>query len=366
MKIGGLNKEVREICIILNLKKRVFLDWTFTPLDEDSPYGDLEHKTSFTMENILSLNESIGVSYREAYENTSDLYNNSSSFNFSIPLGYWTHSFDYLMSGYSLTQQTGNSEFISKGDSVSRTFNTQREFGKRKNNRYATKLSISTNENRVFIDDTLVDVSSRNSSKARLSLIGTFVVGRGSLQSTLSYVEGLALFGADEDAPDIRDDEFHNQYSLWSSNTSYSINFLKNFPISYNTRFFAQATDRESVSITIGGSGSVRGYSSNSYSDDIGGYFKNTVSSYLFQKLSFLGSFANAFNFSLFYDYGCVESIFGAKNHRCLSGGGASLNFAWKAFSVFYSYEVPISSSKPFTTEKSIVRRMSASLGFAF
>ena len=87
----------------------------------------------------------------------------------------------------------------------------------------------------------MVDVSSRNSATARLSLIGTFVVGRGSLQSTLSYAEGLALFGADEDAPDIRDDEFHNQYSLWSSNTSYSINFLKNFPIAYNTTIFCSS-----------------------------------------------------------------------------------------------------------------------------
>lgn len=366
-----------DINILLNRQNFFYVDIGLSPL-KDSPHGDYSYSLNLTEENLWGLNESFSLSCNGVEKVNfalscfgkgkaeEDVYTHSYSGNLSIPFGFWNFSYSHSGSAYSQEQLTGIQEFISRGDSKSQSLALQKVVYRKKHNKISTKLSISTNENRVFIDDTLVDVSSRNSATARLSLIGAFVVGRGGLQSTLSYAEGLALFGADEDAPDIIDDEFHNQYSLWSSNTSYSINFLKNFPISYNTRFFAQATDRESVSITIGGSGSVRGYSSNSYSDDIGGYFKNTFSSYLFQKLSFLGSFANAFNFSLFYDYGCVESIFGAKNHRCLSGGGASLNFAWKAFSVFYSYEVPISSSKPFTTEKSIVRRMSASLGFAF
>ena len=332
-------------------------------------YGEHNYNFNFSLEDTLGLNESFSLSYTRAEKDSSDdnLFNRSYSANISFPIGYYTISSAYSGSAYSQPQITVVQKFISKGNSDNFSLTLEKIILKKKGKKISLKPVVGTQENRVFVDDTLVDVSSRKLATATFNLIGSFSFKAGTIQSTIAYREGVPWFEAKEDATDIREEEPHAQYSLWFNNSSYSISFLKSFPINYTTRIYAQTTDKEVyTAIGIGGSGSVRGYSSNNYSDDIGWYQQHTLSTYPFQKASFLGSLAKALKFSLFYDYGCVESSAGNKNYRCLAGGGTSLSFSSKWVNLSYSYEVPNYSTTTFITEEPIVKRMSASIKWDF
>ncbi len=361
-----------NIDIILNKEKYTYISLGISSIEKlgiGGVYGKYNYNSSFGLEDVLGMNESLSFSYNRSQKDSfeDNLFSRSYSSNISFPLGYYTISSSYSGSSYSQPQVTRAQEFISKGDSDNVNLSLEKIILKKKGNQVALKASAGTQKNRVFVDTTLVDVSSRKLATANLSLIGNFTIKKNSLQSALTYRQGVTWFGAREDALDIKEDEPHAQYSFWSNNTSYSISFIKNFPVNYTTRIYSQTTDKEIYgTIGIGGSGSVRGYASNSYSDDIGWYQQHTISTHPFQKLSFLGSFAKALKFSLFYDYGCVESSAGARNYRCLSGGGTSLNFSYKWINFSYSYEIPNDSTTPFTTKEPIVKRMSASLLWDF
>ena len=167
--------------------------------------------------------------------------------------------------------------------------------------------------------------------------------------------------------PDIAENNAHAQYSLWVHNISYSLNLIKKFPIRYTTRIYGQATDKITyTNIGIGGGGSVRGYSSNTYAGNIGWYQQHTISVRPLQKISALGSFAQAINFSVFYDYGCVEFTTVENDYRCLSGRGTSLSLSYKWFSLSYAYETPTYSTTTFPTEEPVIKKASASVFYNF
>ena len=340
-------KSYSNINVFLEKEKYFHLNLGITPLAKNSPYGSYSYSLRATLEDIFGLNESIAYTYGRASEHSNSLFNRSHSMNFSVPYGYWNFSHSYSDNVYSQEQMTDIQTLTFKGDSLSRTWSIQRVLHRRKQNKYTLKADVIVRENRAFVNDTFFDVSSRRLTTAQYSLIRNWK----DWQITSSYKQGLTLWGGREDATGIRDDEPHAQFNLYAVGLSYTYPSSNSFD--WFMRFYAQQADRDVFeTISIGGNGSVRGYSSNSFSDDVGGYLQNTFS------INFIPFNRTSLKTSLFYDYGCVESSFGDKNHRC--------NFSWKAFSFFYSYEVPISFSKPFTTEESIVRRISASLGFAF
>ena len=362
-------KGFNDINISLNKEKHSYLNLNVTDLGNNNPYGKYRYNPSLTVEDIFGLNESIAFSYSRTSKDSEEenLYDRAYSTNFSLPIGYYTISGSYSESAYSQPLITNNQEFISKGNSNSQSLTLNKVLLKKRRKEIALNTNLTIAENKVFIADTLVEVSSKKQTTANISLVGSFILGGGILTPTLSYIEGLPWFNAKEDEPDIRPQDTHLQYALWSSGVSYNINFLKESPVNYSTRLYAQATDREAITqITIGAGSNVRGYRNNGYSDNIGWFQQHTLSVRPLQGISALGSFANAFNFSLYYDYGCVESSFKPKNRRCLSGGGTSLNFFYKGLNLSYSYQIPGSSTKPFVTEEPVVWRMSASFFYGF
>ena len=361
-----------EVKIALEKEKHISLKLGAASREEvgiGDIYGEHNYNFNFGLEDTLGFNESFSLAYTRAeFDNQEEnLFSRSYSSNLSFPIGYYTFSSAYSGSAYSQPQLTRTQEFISNGDSDNVSFSLAAVILKRKGKEMSLRADTGANKNRVFVDDILVEVSSRKLAVATLNLIGNFTLGRGSLQSTLFYREGVTWFGAKKDAPNIPEENPHAQYSLWANNTSYSISFIKKFPINYTTRVYAQTADKEVyTTIGIGGSGSVRGYSSNNHSDDIGWYQQHSISVRPLQRISALGSFAQAMNFSIFYDYGCVESSAGDKNYRCLTGRGASLSLSYKWFSLSYSYETPVHSTTTFSTEEPIVERASASIFYEF
>ncbi len=358
-------KGFSDINIPLKKEKHTYLKLATTYLGNNNFYGKYSYNPSLTVEDIFGLNERIALSYTRAEKDNEEenTYNRAYFTNFSLPIGYYTISGSYFGSAYSLPQPL----FIQKGDSNSQSLTLRKILLKKRSKEIALSTSLTTAENRVFINDTFVGISSKKQTTANISLSGSFVVGGGILSPFLSYREGLSWFNAKEDPPDIRSQDTHLQYALWAGSVSYSINFLKKSTVNYTTRLQAQVADREAIAqITIGAGSNVRGYSSNGFTDDIGWFQQHTISIRPLQGISSLGSFANAFNFSLYYDYGCVESSFGAKNYRCLSGGGTALNFSYKGLNLSYSYEVPDESTKPFKIKVPVVWRMSASFSYGF
>ena len=300
-------------------------------MSNNNIYGKYRYNPSLVFEDIFGLNERLAISYTRTDEDNKEdnLFNRSYSTNFSLPIGYYTLSGSYSGSAYSQPQILSDHEFISRGDSISKSFALKKVLLKKRRKKITLSTNLTIAENRVFITDLLVDISSKKQTTANISLAGSFIVGGGILNPYLSYREGLPWFNSKEDPPDIMPHETHLQYALWTGQVYYSINFLKESPINYSTRLYAQAADRESIAqITIGAGSNVRGYRDNGFSDDIGWFQQHTLSIQPLQKIAGLGSFAKAVNFSLYYDYGCVESSYKPKNYRCLSGGGSSVKIS--------------------------------------
>ena len=323
-------------------------------------YGKYDYRFSASLEDTLGLNERFHLSYNRAeFDNEKEnLFSRSYSTNLFFPIGYYNLSGAYSGSDYSQPQLAGTQEFISKGDSDNVSLSLKAVVLKKRGKEMSLTANVGTQKNRIFVNDFLVDVSSKKLATATLNLTGAFAVGKGVLQSTLLYRQGVPWFGAREDAPDIAENNAHAQYSLWVHNISYSLNLIKKFPIRYTTRIYGQATDKITyTNIGIGGGGSVRGYSSNTYAGNIGWYQQHTISVRPLQKISALGSFAQAINFSVFYDYGCVEFTTVENDYRCLSGRGTSLSLSYKWFSLSYAYETPTYSTTTFPTEEPVIKK---------
>ncbi|BFM18647.1 two-partner secretion system transporter TpsB1 [Maricurvus nonylphenolicus] len=211
----------------------------------------------------------------------------SVSWHWDIPLGYWNLSLDTTYFEYLSRVQGTNQTFETSGKSQTQRLSIGRVLSRDADSKTRLNLGLTRKENENFIEDVLIETSSRTLGIATLALKHEQYFQRGGLLlGELTYHRGLDAFSS----PD--DDEINSQLRHLAPKAQfdkYTIDIDFNQPFSlaafsnklqYKTRLHAQYSPDVlfgSEEISIGSAYTVRGYKESSLSSNTGAYWRNDL-----------------------------------------------------------------------------------------
>ncbi|WP_343565488.1 ShlB/FhaC/HecB family hemolysin secretion/activation protein [Kiloniella sp. b19] len=242
--------------------------------------GEQQIKFSGQLDNLFGVNDFWSLDYSKSLHAGPGRGSRSFSGFLSVPYGYWTLSFSGDYFEYESEIEGSVQTFSSSGTSRSYKAEIERVVHRDAESKSSVAVYLRNKKNRNFIDDALLETSSRE-----LSIFGSrFSHSRrfydGVLSGSLDYNRGLRLFGALKDAPGIGEgpraqfDKFeaslnyYRPFSILDENFSWSSNLVTQW--SPDSLY---STER----ISIGGQSTVRGFKESSLSGDVGGYLRNEL-----------------------------------------------------------------------------------------
>ncbi|HPS56681.1 MAG TPA: ShlB/FhaC/HecB family hemolysin secretion/activation protein [Spirochaetota bacterium] len=287
-------------------------------------------KVSAGFDNLLNINDNIYANYTATLNSDTDRkYNRSASFQIAFPLGYWSFSSTYSYTEYMQYVQGLNTEFKSSGSDASMIFGADRMLGRIGYNRFKARTSLALKDKKNYIEDAIIDVSSRKLTVAKIGLEYTTFIYGGYFLFDAYYNRGLELLGAFKDEGDMDADTPRAQFNkcdmslLWNKtfqfmgqNLGYLFNFVGQWGIE---------TLYSSEKISIGDLNTVRGFKNGSISGDRGFYIRNDFSVFDFSRFQ-----ENLRGLKLFagYDYGYAIERCGLDEN---SGTGEGSVMGWAA-----------------------------------
>ncbi len=299
--------------------------------------GEYRGKVSVMFDNLFYINDSISMDYISTLNNDTDRkYNRSWSFYYSFPFGYWTFSGTYSRTEYMQYVNGLNRDFKSSGDDRSMVFSIERMVGRINYNRFKGRISLALKDKRNYIEDALVDVSSRKLTIVKGGFDYTTFLYGGYFSAGAYCHCGLKYFNAYED-DELEADTPKAQFK------KYEISLLWNKPLNFFGQDFGYlfsfsgqwSSDSlySSEKISVGDMNTVRGLKECSISGDRGFYVRND-----FYVLDFsrFWSLLRGFKYFVAYDYGYTVDRIGRDAN---SGRGEGSVMGW-SIGVSYSAEV--------------------------
>ncbi|TNV10118.1 ShlB/FhaC/HecB family hemolysin secretion/activation protein [Buttiauxella sp. B2] len=235
-----------------------------------------------TGNNLLGLADSWFVSggRSSAISNSKDAQNVAAGV--SIPYGYSLFDYSYSWNNYLNTIDNNGYQWRSSGDTETHRVNFSHVLFR--NGDIKTGISVGLNHriNRNYLDDVLLQSSSRKLTSLLFGLNHTQKMFGGVATFNPTFSRGMPWFGAESDGNQ-NGDLPKAEFRKWSLNASFQR------PVADNLWWLASAygqwtPDRlfGSERMTIGGESSVRGFKEQSISGDNGAYWRNELNYTLF------------------------------------------------------------------------------------
>lgn len=309
--------------------------------------GKTQINSSITLDNFLEANEQIAYNHTKTTKSFFGPSGSSSdSLNLSIPFGYTTFYLGVTKSDYAspFIVPSGNNLTIS-GLSNNNNIKLERVFYRNKNIVFNLSSSLTTKRTRTYIDEQLLDVSSKKFTILDLASNLNLSSKYGNFNFNLGYSKGLRLLNANKDLDNLPNDYPHFQFKKikYALNYSLPFNAYEN-KMSFTSSLTGQKTSHTlhgSEQISIGGLSSVRGFVDNSISGDNGYYVRNELS----LNKSIFNNTTNA-RFYAGYDYGKVWNITADVLNGSLSGFtyGMSLYYKTLSFDLFNTRPISVAN----------------------
>lgn len=235
-----------------------------------------------TANNLLGLADSWFVSggRSSAFSNSKDAQNLAAGF--SVPYGYTLFDYSYSWNNYLSTIDNNGYFWRSSGDTENHRFNLSHVLFRNGDIKTGASVGLSLRNGRNFLNDVLLESSSRKLTSLLFGLNHTQKILGGVATLNPTFSRGMPWFGAESDGTkngDLPKAEFRK----WSLNASFQR------PVSENLWWLISAygqwtPDRlyGSERMTIGGESSVRGFKEQSISGDNGAYWRNELNDTLF------------------------------------------------------------------------------------
>jgi len=164
--------------------------------------GKLQSATNLVLEDVFGAFETIRASYKRNLDSESDSKSSQNvTASLTLPLGDWT--FDIGTSFYSYRSPiTGQLQtFESSGDSWTHTLDIRKLLARDQSSKTHLILGLSAKANRNFLAGSLIDVSSRHLTIARIGLEHEHkLAGLGMIKASAGISRGLPILGVDVDA----------------------------------------------------------------------------------------------------------------------------------------------------------------------
>lgn len=317
-----------DIVVINEQGNRFSLDIGYDNLGQKAT-GEYRGKVSTGFDNLLCINDSISADYTRTLNSDTDRkYNRSWSLNYSFPFGYWTFAYIYSKSEYMQYVEGLNRDFKSSGNDTSNIFSIVRMLGRINYNRFKARASLTLKDKKSYIEDALVDVSSRKLTIAKGGLDYTTFLFGGYFSASVYYHQGLKYFDAYKDDGDMSADTPRAQFK------KYEMSLLWNKPLSFfgqNFGYFFSFSGQwapdalySSEKISIGDMNTVRGLKDSSITGDRGFYIRNDFSAFDFSRLWEPLKGVKCF---VAYDYGyTVDSV--GRDANAGTGEGSIMGWA--------------------------------------
>ncbi|EPB4202412.1 ShlB/FhaC/HecB family hemolysin secretion/activation protein [Yersinia sp. 1652 StPb PI] len=232
---------------------------------------------SLTANNLLGLADQWFVSGSRSSDFASSHNARSVQTGVSVPYGYWLADYNYSYSDYLSTVTNRGFDWLSSGDSQTHRFAISRVVYRDSDMKTGLSLGLTHRLNRNYLNDSLLQSSSRKLSSVVLGVNHSQKLWGGYSTLNPSYSRGVPWLGAEDDngknsgAPKA-------EFNKWTLSGSYYLPLAQDW--SWLTSFYGQWTPDNlygSERLTIGGETSVRGFKEQYLSGDKGGYWRNEV-----------------------------------------------------------------------------------------
>ncbi|MDX6019297.1 ShlB/FhaC/HecB family hemolysin secretion/activation protein [Scandinavium sp. V105_16] len=237
---------------------------------------------SLTGNNLLGLADSWFVSggRSSAFSNSKDAQNLAAGV--SIPYGYSLLDYSYSWNNYLSTIDNNGYLWRSSGDTETHRVNLSHVLFRNGDIKTGVSVGLSHRINRNYLDDVLLQSSSRKLTSLLFGLNHTQKILGGVATFNPTFSRGMPWFDAQSDGKQ-NGDLPKAEFRKWSLNGSYQRPVAND--LWWLASVYGQWTpDRlyGSERMTIGGESSVRGFKEQSISGDNGAYWRNELNYTLF------------------------------------------------------------------------------------
>lgn len=273
--------------------------------------GEIQQVGNAETYNWLGLNDVITVNYgRDSLPSTSISASDSKSISASVPYGYWLLSLSASRFTYQNPIRGTTQTFKSSGATTSYRGDLERVLHRDQVSKTTLTGSLTHKKIKNYVEDLLLDVSSRKLTVAGLLATHSRRLGQGLIAISAGYEVGLRSLGAKDDY-DRGLDSPEAQFEKYTADLTIIQNFQLaglNFVATSGARGqWTPDTLYSSERFSIGSLSTVRGFKESSVIGDIGGLIRNELAVRLPIEQPGLSDVISEFRPFIAADYGVIS-----------------------------------------------------------
>jgi hemolysin activation/secretion protein len=274
--------------------------------------GRNQNRLVLDVDNLLWLNDQWFVSGSRYAGDRDDRDSESLTVNMSLPYGYWTIDLSHSYSSYLNTVSDATGRFELSGDSQTTRLTADRVVHRDRHSKTGLGLALTRRENESFLEDVLLQTSSRTLSVFTVEADHVQRVSSGVWSYALRYARGLDAFGALQDGPIREDDVPRAQFEKIGLDVSALHDLdLAGLGVSYRGLLSGQISRDPlfgSEQLALGDQGTVRGFLDLPVAGDSGMFLRNDF----IWSANGKSSLTRGLNLSVGLDLGYVEAVSGS------------------------------------------------------
>ena len=298
-------------------------------------------------DNPLGFNDFISVGHRRSHPYKDGVTaSESSSLTYVLPYGYSTFNLSVSESEYAATISAPSGVTLSThGTSRSAILGADHLLYRDGASLLRGMASITVKESKNYLEDILLQVSSRRLSVLDLDFSYTTLVAGGMFSLQLGYAKGLTAFNALRDGANLPSWAPRAQFGKIKYGFSYALPFkLLNTDFMLASNLVGQKSEDVlygSEQISIGGIYSVRGFVDNTLAGDDGYFIRNELS--LIRQFSFPNGPSGHVKPYLALDHGEVRNRIDGVPEGRLTGAAVGIGFRFGVVSLDVFHSHPLS-----------------------
>lgn len=310
--------------------------------------GRKQASVGVSIDNIFGLNDLLSLSYNRSlpFEKEKKDSEALSAF-YVVPFGYHTASLSASHSNYDTTIITPFQALHSTGETESYSLKVDSLIYRDRLTQLRTNVGLTTKENKAYLEDVLLGVSSRKLTVAEVGLSYNTNIDNHFLNTYINYQKGLSSLNALKDEQNL-DKEFPKaQFDKFL----YGISYVKPFEIAKQRLMFSSNFSGQysldplygSEQYSIGSLYTVRGFNQKTISGDRGYSLKNDLS---LMKSHQLNNGVLTGKYYMGLDYGKVDNKYGAELVGELSSVSIGSTFNFQNVMLDFLVTQPISQPR--------------------
>ena len=287
-------------------------DWRIaTTLDNSGQESTGENQLglSYSLNDPLGLADYMSLNAQTNAESLAASGTDSLALHYDIPLGYWNVDLDMSAFEYESQVQGFFSTFNTSGESDNQSLRVSRLWHRDQNSKFGNRLYLKRKKNLNFIEDVLLETSSRTLTSTSLETWYQYNLSRGSWNVALTYDKGLDAFGAENDDAKLVKEPLA-EFTKTRLSAGFYWSFNTPLPLSYSANLSAQHSDNilyGAEQISIGSQYTVRGYKEQGASGNKGGYVRQELSTRLPAGPAWMKSWFGVWQLALGVDWGKIR-----------------------------------------------------------